>query len=419
MRTINKISLFLISCIIITFGTKLIAQDNERLLPMFDFEVASFPTATFQNAETHVYVWVRNTHLQYIASDTVYSARYQINIGIANQRGSSVLTEDRTLRATERNYALTIDPKIQRVQHFAFQLAPGEYSFQIRLLDMNSNRFRVQERKKTVRTFDRDKLEISDVLFVSESDTGSINPQNVLPSFRIPVQERIFVYAEVIIPENINSLRLESTLRQKEGKEGFNFSQEVTSKKEISKVFLQINNESMVRGENQLFLRVVGEGQTRTIRKDLRFVAGEQALEGLPVDNLIGPLIYVTDSDDWKKLRSASDADRDSVFKAFWDKRDPTPDSPDNEMFNEFYKRVEVTNRNFGYSRKDGWRTDRGRVFIVFGPPDRIERSTPATYSQREYEIWYYEELREKFVFYDEYGFGDFRLVSGNIRPAY
>lgn len=419
MRTINKISLFLISCIIITFGTKLIAQDNERFLPMFDFEVASFPTATFQNAETHVYVWVRNTHLQYIASDTVYSARYQINIGIANQRGSSVLTEDRTLRATERNYALTIDPKIQRVQHFVFQLAPGEYSFQIRLLDMNSNRFRVQERKKTVRTFDRDKLEISDVLFVSESDTGSINPQNVLPSFRIPVQERIFVYAEVIIPENINSLRLESTLRQKEGKEGFNFSQEVTSTKEISKVFLQINNESMVRGENQLFLRVVSEGQTRTIRKDLRFVAGEQALEGLPVDNLIGPLIYVTDSDDWKKLSSASEADRDSVFKAFWDKRDPTPDSPDNEMFNEFYKRVDVTNRNFGYSRKDGWRTDRGRVFIVFGPPDRIERSTPATYSQREYEIWYYEELREKFVFYDEYGFGDFRLVSGNIRPSY
>lgn len=419
MRTINKISLFLISCIIITFGTKLIAQDNERFLPMFDFEVASFPTATFQNAETHVYVWVRNTHLQYIASDTVYSARYQINIGIANQRGSSVLTEDRTLRATERNYALTIDPKIQRVQHFVFQLAPGEYSFQIRLLDMNSNRFRVQERKKTVRTFDRDKLEISDVLFVSESDTGSINPQNVLPSFRIPVQERIFVYAEVIIPENINSLRLESTLGQKEGKEGFNFSQEVTSTKEISKVFLQINNESMVRGENQLFLRVVSEGQTRTIRKDLRFVAGEQALEGLPVDNLIGPLIYVTDSDDWKKLSSASEADRDSVFKAFWDKRDPTPDSPDNEMFNEFYKRVDVTNRNFGYSRKDGWRTDRGRVFIVFGPPDRIERSTPATYSQREYEIWYYEELREKFVFYDEYGFGDFRLVSGNIRPSY
>jgi GWxTD domain-containing protein len=148
-------------------------------------------------------------------------------------------------------------------------------------------------------------------------------------------------------------------------------------------------------------------------------VAGGQASDGLPVDDMIGPLIYVTDGDDWKKLNNASAVDQDSVFKAFWETRNPSPGSPENEMFNEFYKRVDLTNRNFGYSRKDGWKTDRGRVFIVFGPPDRVERSSPSTYSQGEYEVWYYEELREKFVFFDEYGFGDFRLVSGNIRPSY
>ncbi len=78
-----------------------------------------------------------------------------------------------------------------------------------------------------------------------------------------------------------------------------------------------------------------------------------------------------------------------------------------------------MTNRNFSYTRKEGWKTDRGRVFIVFGPPDRVERGTPSRYTQGDYEVWYYDELREKFVFLDEYGFGDFRLVLGNIRPAY
>lgn len=412
-------SLLATGLIMLIIGSALVAQENEKLLPRFDYEIVSFPTKTFENAETHVYVWVRNMQLQFMTNDSVYFARYQINIGIENQQGVSVLTKDKSFRVTEENYAITIDSKAQRVHRFEFQLPPDDYLFQVRLLDLNTKRSRSQERKKTVRAFERDKLELSDVLFIMDSDTAFISAENIIPSFRIPVQEKVFVYAEIIAPENAKSLKIESTLRQKGGKEGFNFSQEIIPKNEITKVFLQVNNESMVRGDNQLYLKVTSDGESKTVRKDLRFVAGGQSFDGLPVDDMIGPLTYVTDSDDWKKLANASDADRDSVFKAFWDKRDPSPGSPENEMFNEFYKRVEQANRNFGYSRKDGWKTDRGRAFITFGPPDRVERSSPTTYSQGEYEVWYYEELREKFVFFDEYGFGDFRLVSGNIRPAY
>lgn len=419
MLKINRMNLFLIGFLMLTLGSSISAQENEKLLPRFDYEVVSFPGKTFQNVETHVYVWVRNTHLQYVTMDSVYSARYQINIGVSNQKGASVLTEDKTYSVTERNYAITIDPKAQRVHRFEFKLPPEEYLFQFRLLDLNSNRNRSQERKKTVRMFERNQLAVSDVLFVSESDMGSIMPESVIPSFRIPLQEKIFVYAELISPENTNALKVESTLRQKNGNEGFKFSQDIIPKKGVTKVFLQVNKESMVRGENQLYLKVTSEEQSKSVRKDLRFVAGTQAFEGLPVDDMIGPLLYVTDGDDWKKLNNASNIERDSVFQAFWEKRDPNPGSPENELFDEFYRRVDLANRNFGYSRKDGWKTDRGRVFIVFGPPDRVERGTPSRYTQGDYEVWYYEELREKFVFFDEYGFGDFRLVSGNVRPAY
>jgi len=419
MFRINRVSLSLISLLILTAGTNITAQENEKLLPKFDYEVVSFPGKEFQDAKTYVYVWVQNAHLQFVTLDSVYSARYQINIGVENQNGISVLTEDKTYSVSERSYAVTIDPKAQRVHHFEFQLPPDEYLFQLRLLDLNSTRSRSQERQKTVRLFERNKLEVSDVLFVTESDTGSIKAENIIPSFRVPLQEKIFVYTEVISPEKTNTIKIESTLRPKDGKEGLNFSQDVTPKNEITRVFLQINKESMVRGENQLYLKVTGEGQSKAIRKDLRFVAGIQTFEGLPVNDMIGPLLYVTDGDDWKKLNNASDEERDSVFQAFWAKRDPSPGSPENELFNEFYKRVDLTNRNFGYSRKNGWKTDRGRVFIVFGAPDRVERGTPSRYTQGDYEVWYYDDLREKFVFFDEYGFGDFRLVSGNIKPAY
>jgi GWxTD domain-containing protein len=358
-------------------------------------------------------------HLQYVLMDSVYSARYQISIGISKLKGASVLTEDKTFNVTEKSYAVTIDPKSQRAHRFEFQLPPDEYLFRIRLLDLNSNRIRSQERKKTVRSFEKNNLDVSDVLFVMQSDTGTIKLENIIPSHRIPIQEKIFAYAEIVSPGDAKAIKLESTLKQKNGKEGYNFSQEVIPQKEITKVLLQINKETMVRGENQLVLKVTSDGQLKIVRKDLQFVAGVQAFEGLPVNDMIGPLMYVTDADDWKKLNNASEAEQDSVFKAFWDKRDPSPGSSENELFTEFYRRVDISNRNFSFTRKEGWRTDRGRVYIVFGPPDRIEHSTPMGYTQADYEVWYYDELREKFVFYDEFGFGDFRLVSGNVRPAY
>ena len=417
MFKINKINLFLISFLI--FGSNLISQENEKLLPRFDYEVVSFPDKDFQDSETHVYIWVRNSYLQFITMDSVYSARYQINFGVKNENGASVLTEDKTYSITEGSYAVTIDSKAQRIHQFVLNLSPGEYLFKMRLLDLNSTRSRSQEREKTVRFFEKNKLEVSDVLFVTESDSGSIKVENIIPSSRVPLQEKIYVYAEVISPDKPNTIQLESKLGQKDGKDRFNFSQEIIAQNEITKVFLQVNKESMVQGENKLYLKVTSQGQSKAIRKDLRFVAGIQAFEGLPVDDLIGPLLYVTDGEEWKQLNNASEEERDSVFQAFWDERDPSPGSSENELFNEFYKRVDLTNQKFGYSRKNGWRTDRGRVFIVFGPPDRVEQSRPSRYTPGDYEVWYYDNLREKFVFFDEYGFGDFRLVSGNVRPAY
>ena len=130
MLKISKMNLILISSLILIFGSNLNAQENEKLLPRFDYEVVSFPGREFQDARTHVYVWVRNTHLQFVTMDSVYSARYQINIGVENKKGASVLTEDKTYSVSERSYAVTIDPKAQRIHRYEILLPPGEYTCQ-------------------------------------------------------------------------------------------------------------------------------------------------------------------------------------------------------------------------------------------------------------------------------------------------
>jgi hypothetical protein len=57
----------------------------------------------------------------------------------------------------------------------------------------------------------------------------------------------------------------------------------------------------------------------------------------------------------------------------------------------------------------DGWRTDRGRIYIIYGPPDDVEHQTDQQF--REFEIWRYNKANREFVFWDRDGSGDYQLV--------
>ena len=71
-------------------------------------------------------------------------------------------------------------------------------------------------------------------------------------------------------------------------------------------------------------------------------------------------------------LHLNSDEEREQFIEQFWLRRDPTPDSVENEFREEHYRRIAYANERFS-SGKPGWRTDRGRIYIAWGPPDEIE----------------------------------------------
>lgn len=79
-------------------------------------------------------------------------------------------------------------------------------------------------------------------------------------------------------------------------------------------------------------------------------------------------------SDEERKafMQLSNDEERDKFIEAFWDRRNPNPDSEDNEFKDEHYRRIEYANEHFA-AGIPGWRTDRGRIYIVYGPPDEID----------------------------------------------
>ena len=80
----------------------------------------------------------------------------------------------------------------------------------------------------------------------------------------------------------------------------------------------------------------------------------------------------ITDEERAAFKQLSNDEERDNFIEAFWQRRDPTPDTEENEYKEEHYQRIAYANEHFA-AGVPGWKTDRGRIYIVYGKPDEID----------------------------------------------
>ena len=84
-------------------------------------------------------------------------------------------------------------------------------------------------------------------------------------------------------------------------------------------------------------------------------------------------VVYIISDEERKAFKQLSnDEERDQFIEAFWQRRDPTPDTEENEFKEEHYRRIEYANEHFA-AGLPGWKTDRGRIYIMYGPADEID----------------------------------------------
>jgi GWxTD domain-containing protein len=118
-------------------------------------------------------------------------------------------------------------------------------------------------------------------------------------------------------------------------------------------------------------------------------------------------------------LQLMNDRDRDLFIETFWNQRDPTPGTPENEYRDELVKRFQYCNEFLGRNVvRDGWRTDQGRIYMILGPPQGIE-SFEASQGIVPCIAWsYYGDARRDLppqftlLFYKRGGVGEFRLYD-------
>ncbi|MEQ1921935.1 MAG: GWxTD domain-containing protein [Pyrinomonadaceae bacterium] len=138
---------------------------------------------------------------------------------------------------------------------------------------------------------------------------------------------------------------------------------------------------------------------------------------------------YIITSEERKAFKAlATDEERENFIESFWRRRDPDPDTEENEYREEYYERIAYANERFT-SGIPGWKTDRGRVYIAWGKPDSIEAhpaggaydrptweggGSTTTYP---FETWFYRHLEGvgdgiEIEFVDPSGTGEYRMAQ-------
>ncbi|MFC2160250.1 GWxTD domain-containing protein [Acidobacteriota bacterium] len=111
------------------------------------------------------------------------------------------------------------------------------------------------------------------------------------------------------------------------------------------------------------------------------------------------------------------DNEKKAWIEEFWKQRDPDPGTEENELKMEYYNRIELATEMFRTELKSGWMSDRGRIFILFGPPmDKVFYPMGSGPQGKCGETWYYGGFPIAFV--DEFCTGEFKLITYDLSGA-
>ena len=141
-------------------------------------------------------------------------------------------------------------------------------------------------------------------------------------------------------------------------------------------------------------------------------VAGN-ILAALDPDSVVQWMRYLMTKDELKQTQRLTDEGKQRFVNEYWQ----TQDANNPGASDRYFARVFEANRRYTFLKRPGWKTDRGRVYILYGEPDHVTQNY-AVAGQADNEIWDYDQLDggSTFVFLDRNGFGDLDLVHSTKR---
>ncbi|MEX2116225.1 MAG: GWxTD domain-containing protein [Bacteroidota bacterium] len=176
-------------------------------------------------------------------------------------------------------------------------------------------------------------------------------------------------------------------------------------------VFLPLPLNKLQPGKIQTKIDLSAGSATKTIQPNFRVLWLNQPLSLKDPDLAIDALQHIASAEEMDALKSLSQSKSVQRFFDFWKKKDPDTTSAYNEMMAEYYRRVDAAIRQYSAPNEfDGYKTDRGRIHILYGTPANYERLFSPSQPARE--MWTYSTIKRRFIFEDRRKNGMYALIA-------
>jgi GWxTD domain-containing protein len=386
-----------------------------------------------------LYYSFNRKQLKFSQEGRTYEAKLFLNLTIKDKLGNLVENQMWNRRSKVSRWEETqIDYMI--LDEAEVILKPGDYLLNLSVTDLDSESFGEATLELKVRGFGEKNLQLSDVelAFQIEPDTSASrftksgrrilpNPSGVFTQH----MKMVYFYAElynlIVSPASNPDYLLSFTVLDSTGKMVKDFGSQAHPKPGNSAVVLSgINISTLPRGR---YVLRVGAEDKETEQKT--FVTKNFAILGEETERQVSPesleeverfkqdVAYIITSRELNMFDQLTWEGKKRFIEEFWKKRDPTPDTPINEFKIEHTRRINYANFHFSRTKEanDGWQTDMGRVYILYGEPSETERH-PLSQEEKSWEQWNYDQLQggAYFIFIDEDGYGVYRLVHSSLK---
>ncbi len=355
-------------------------------------------------------ITVAYPELQWVRLDRGYAGGLVLSVSFEPRDKGRIYGDVWERRVVVPGFGGTISPNTSLLEKRSFQVDPDRYRLRVTVRDLNggaessaSESFLVPDYSKVPVGFSDLELGLVDS---AQTFTPSTTRRFGLEVKQLAARAQLFDRRPGGWPRTYD---FHFRILDDSGNEIVTGSQPTTVSRSAEPVVVRPRSTELFIGDYHFELEL-GEDRTKW-RVDRSFEVEQSGPpRGREWDRMLEAMSYIAEPREIEALRALPPDQQAEGWEAFWKRRDPTPDTPRNEAMIEFFRRVRYADEHF-QGLGLGWRTDMGRIYIKYGPPEQVE-NRPATSVDPQLEIWYYTQPYRRFVFADRDGFGHYVLVN-------
>lgn len=413
-RTALLFTAFLILCIpagAFNGNTGDLARSVPQGVPVFRHNVFRTLTENTGNFIINIHADISNDRLQFVKKDSVYHSSYSISVAIfdgGNTNGipKHQLSEIKTADVTE--YKETLSSISAESHNFKLEVPRGVYTAVITVRDLNSHKSHTV--KTGIEFGDDSDTIISDLRMVywddDEDFESSYEPLiNNIVDKQSPYTGALF---EILTTSSVPvDFAIRYRLINSEGDtvydDRFNGATRDKLQMQVLKIPLDNLNAGNYRIETDI--EISGMKFSRNTFFYLRWK--DLSLNVSDIDSALEQMLYIVEYDSVKHVFDFGEEQKREWFKNYWNELEESLSLKKNSLMEEYFRRVAYANMHFSVPKKDGWKTDMGKVLCLMGDPDEVQ-NFPFIKNQKPYEVWTYYDINAQFIF--DYTGGEYRL---------